>query len=142
MPDSESSKVRAAAHMRVYARTRANIEVLRREIDRYINTSLQKTLVFKTPVFLPITPSHGLFPAFSTPCTPCPFRHGMPARNQRLYCAFAEQTSPTPLTLLRLLSPAHSLTDALPSYVTSSLAPLSHSPPSPHRTSLSVHRTA
>ena len=113
------SKVRAAAHMRVYARTRANIEVPRREIDRYINTSLQKTLVFKTPVFLLITPSHGLFPAFSTPCTPCPFRHGMPARNQRLYFAFAEQTSQTPLTLLRLLSPAHSLTDALPSYVPS-----------------------
>jgi hypothetical protein len=58
----------------------------------------------------------------STACTPCPFRHGMPARNQRLYFAmFAEQTSQTPLTLLRLLSPAHSLTDALPSYVTSSL---------------------
>ena len=80
-------------------------------------------------MFLP-TPSHGLFPAFSTPCTPCPFRHGMPARNQRLYCAFAEQTSQTPLTLLRLLSPAPSLTDALPSYVNSSLAPLPHSPPS------------
>ena len=45
-PDSESSKVRAAAHMRVYARTRANIAVPRREIDRYINTSLQKTLFF------------------------------------------------------------------------------------------------
>lgn len=66
-PDSESSKARAAAPMRVYARTRANIAVPRRGIDCYTATLWCKTIVF--------LPSPPLMASLPLSLHPVPLAH-------------------------------------------------------------------